>query len=66
MDFIDWLFGSPTGVAILVFGGMLLFIIIAFIAERRTHKRSARTTGKTMTTTGTTTMTTMTTISPSR
>ena len=38
MDFIDWLFGSPTGVAILVFGGMLLFIIIAFIAERRTHK----------------------------
>ncbi len=38
MAFIDWLFNSPTGVAVLVFGGMLLFVIIAFVAERKTHK----------------------------
>ena len=38
MAFIDWLFNSPTGVAGLVFGGMLLFVIIAFVAERKTHK----------------------------
>jgi hypothetical protein len=38
MDFINWLFGTGTGVAILVFGGMLLFIVIAFVAERKTHK----------------------------
>lgn len=38
MEFINWLFGSPAGVAVLVFDGMVLFLIIAFIAERRTHK----------------------------
>ena len=38
MEFIDFLFGSPTGVAILCFGGMILFVIIAFFAERKTHK----------------------------
>ena len=38
MEFINWLFGSPAGVAVLVFGGMVLFLIITFIAERRTHK----------------------------
>ena len=38
MNFIDWLFNSPTGVAVLIFGGMLIFVIIAIIAEHRTHK----------------------------
>ena len=38
MDFINWLFGTPAGVAILVFGGMLLFVVIAFVAEHKTHK----------------------------
>ena len=38
MDFINWLFGTPAGVAILVFGGMALFIVIAIVAEHKTHK----------------------------
>ena len=38
MEFIDFLFGSTTGVAILFFGGMIVFIVIAFFAERKTHK----------------------------
>ncbi|MBR2834947.1 MAG: hypothetical protein IKE43_04450 [Coriobacteriales bacterium] len=38
MEFIEWLFGSPTGVAILIFGGMFVFVIIAIIAEHKTHK----------------------------
>lgn len=38
MEFYNFLFDSPTGVAILIFGGMALFIVIAFIAERKTHK----------------------------
>jgi hypothetical protein len=38
MGFINWLFNTGTGVAVLVFGGMLLFIVIAFVAERKTHK----------------------------
>ena len=49
MDFILWLFGWETeshftlfgmesGVVFLIIGGMLIFIIIAFLAERKTHK----------------------------
>ena len=38
MEFIEWLFGSPTGVAILIFGGMFVFVIIAIFAEHKTHK----------------------------
>ena len=38
MQVIDFLFKTPTGVAILFFGGMVLFAIIAFLAERKTHK----------------------------
>lgn len=38
MNFINWLFGTPTGVAILVFGGMALFVVIALISEHKTHK----------------------------
>lgn len=38
MAIIDFFFGTPTGVAILFFGGMLLFVVIAFLAERKTHK----------------------------
>jgi len=38
MEFISWLFGSLPGVAILVFGGMFVFVIIALVAERKTHK----------------------------
>ena len=38
MEFINFLFGSTTGVAILFFGGMVLFVIIAIFAERKTHK----------------------------
>lgn len=36
-DYYHFLFETPTGVLCLVFGGMLIFIIIAFIAEKRTH-----------------------------
>ena len=50
MDFILWLFGWETeshftlfgmesGVVFLIIGGMLIFIIIAFLAERKTHKK---------------------------
>ncbi len=38
MQFFYWLFNEPAGVAVLVFGGMVLFVIIALIAEHRTHK----------------------------
>lgn len=35
--YYHWLFETPTGVMCLVFGGMLIFAIIALIAEKRTH-----------------------------
>ena len=49
MDFFLWLFGWETesnftlfgldnGVPFLIFGGMLAFIIVAVLAERKTHK----------------------------
>lgn len=38
VEIINFLFATPTGVAILIFGGMVLFLIIAFFAERKTHK----------------------------
>ena len=38
MEIIDFIVNTPTGVAILVFGGMFVFVIIAIIAEHRTHK----------------------------
>lgn len=38
MEFINFLFNTPTGVAILIFGGMFVFVIIAIVAERKTHK----------------------------
>jgi hypothetical protein len=38
VEIIDFLFNTGTGVAILCFGGMVVFLIIAFFAERKTHK----------------------------
>lgn len=38
MELFDWLFSTGAGVASLIFGGMLLFGLIAFFAERKTHK----------------------------
>lgn len=37
-NFVDWLFGTTTGVIALVLGGILLFLIIAFVFERKTRK----------------------------
>ena len=34
----SFLFGTPTGFAILFGGGILLFAILAFVLEKRTHK----------------------------
>ena len=34
----SFLFGTRTGFAILFAGGILLFAIIAFVMEKRTHK----------------------------
>lgn len=36
-DFFSWLFGTRTGVIALVLGGIVLFLIIAIILERRTR-----------------------------
>lgn len=38
MEFLNWLLGTPTGVLVLVIGGMVFFTILAFVLERRTHK----------------------------
>jgi len=35
--FFSWLFGSRQGVITLVVGGIVLFLIISFILERRTR-----------------------------
>jgi hypothetical protein len=37
MDFVNWLFNTRQGVIALVLGGILLFLIIAFVLERRTR-----------------------------
>ena len=44
-SFFAWLFGTRQGVITLVVGGLLLFLIIAFVLERRTralYKNHAR------------------------
>lgn len=38
MEIIEFLFETRTGVFVLIFGGMALFALIAFLLERRTHK----------------------------
>lgn len=38
MEILSWLFGTGKGVAVLIVGGMVLFTIIAFLSERKTHK----------------------------
>ncbi|MCC6098117.1 MAG: hypothetical protein LIV25_02575 [Olsenella sp.] len=37
MDFINWLFNTRQGVIALVLGGILLFLIIAIVLERKTR-----------------------------
>lgn len=37
MDFVNWLFNTRQGVIALVLGGILLFLIIAFVLERKTR-----------------------------
>ena len=39
VDFFMWLFTKRTGVLCLVVGGILLFLLIAFILERKTRKQ---------------------------
>lgn len=36
--FFDWLFGTRPGVAALFIGGILLFLVIAIVLERKTHE----------------------------
>ena len=38
VNFFNWLFTDRTGVICLVLGGIVLFIIIAFILERKTKQ----------------------------
>lgn len=37
-DFFSWLFGDRTGVLCLIVGGIILFLIISIILERKTRK----------------------------
>ncbi len=37
-NFINWLFNTRPGVLALVLGGIVLFMIIAFVLERKTRK----------------------------
>lgn len=37
MDFVNWLFNTRQGVIALVLGGILLFLIIAIVLERKTQ-----------------------------
>lgn len=37
-NFFYWLFNTQPGVISLVLGGIVIFIIIAFVLERRTRK----------------------------
>lgn len=44
-NFFGWLFGTRAGVIALVLGGIVLFLLIAFVLERRTramYKNHAR------------------------
>ncbi len=37
-DLFAWLFGDKTGVIVLVIGGILLCLLIAFLMERKTKQ----------------------------
>ena len=37
-ELFNFLFGTRTGVAVLFFAGVLIFAIVAFVLEKRTHK----------------------------
>lgn len=37
-ELFNFLFGTRTGVAVLFFAGVLIFAIVAFMLEKRTHK----------------------------
>ena len=37
-SFVGWLFGDKTGVLFLVLGGILHFLVISFVLERKTKK----------------------------
>lgn len=37
-QFFNFLFGTRPGVAVLFFAGVVIFGIVAFILEKRTHK----------------------------
>ena len=39
IDFFTWLFNDRNGVIALILGGIVLFLIIAFVLERRTRKQ---------------------------
>lgn len=36
--FFNFLFETRAGVAVLIVGGIILFMLIAYITERKTHK----------------------------
>jgi hypothetical protein len=38
-SFFSWLFGTRQGVLALVVGGIILFLIIAFVLERKTRMK---------------------------
>lgn len=38
-NFFGWLFGTRTGVVTLMIGGVVLFLIIAWLLEKRTRAR---------------------------
>ncbi|MDD5800202.1 MAG: hypothetical protein PUD09_06180 [Coriobacteriales bacterium] len=38
LDFMNWLFGTRPGVTCLLVGGILLFLLIAFLLERKTRR----------------------------
>ena len=38
LDFLSWLFNTRTGVMALIGGGIVLFLVIALVLERRGRK----------------------------
>ena len=38
-SFFTWLFGTRPGVLVLMVGGVLLFLLIAWLLEKRTRKQ---------------------------
>ena len=38
-SFFTWLFGTRPGVLVLMIGGVLLFLLIAWLLEKRTRKQ---------------------------